>query len=274
MIESDCPLKNQLLLKSLASILIGATLVVLTSCSNETPTPSSNVTSASFALGEGVCTGDISESCTVYGATETACNNLTDIDCQWSNGACVPETNCNGYFDETNCATRATSISACIWGPRCNGDLSAVCTQLGTTAEECANITSTTCAWIDDTCSATSSCTELDRTQCLAVKASTAPIETCVWTEDPPASIPGTCVGDAYSGGEGQCIQRLTQEICETLELRDGSNRLLFTASNCAWNGTSCHVKSTVCTDQTNQNLCLYLTPPYYGYGECTWVLD
>lgn len=87
----------------------------------------------------------------------------------------------------------------------------------------------------------------------------------CTW------GLPNVCTGSSNQAGESQCVQRTDQSSCETVGLFDGNNNPLSTSPWCVWYNSSCHVKSTVCTDQATQTQCQNITQPYFNFGVCAW---
>lgn len=214
-----------------------------------------------------VCGGSIAEACRVYGVTETTCNELPKIDCQWIDNACIPETDCN-ELNEQDCYIANTPASSCTWGATCYGNLDSACRYYGATETLCVETyTGLHCRWTGSECFPATNCASLDQASCKSAALISGSITSCSWgvaTYDEK----GTCAGNPNDGGEGQCQMNLTKETCTDLA------RYIFAEPICEWIGSSCHVKSTVCTNQTNAMLCFSITPPSYWFGDCTWTPD
>ncbi|MCW1891747.1 MAG: hypothetical protein KIH65_000685 [Candidatus Uhrbacteria bacterium] len=88
----------------------------------------------------------------------------------------------------------------------------------------------------------------------------------CTWGPDP---MDGTCTGESTNLGETTCAQLSDESTCTHQGVLDGSGKQVLASSYCTWNGSACHIKSTVCSDLNNQIRCNMLTSN--GYGNCTW---
>lgn len=216
------------------------------------------------------CSGSIQEACRVYGTSESVCNTLSEIDCIWVDGACVAETDCPA-LDQAQCERAVTVAAFCVWDSVCSGNIWNACQAQGTSETVCEGLSHIDCRWMDGTCLPENNCGGLDEAGCNVAAVGTYPIVSCMWGT-PRAPESGMCSGASNQGGEQQCQTLLNQETCESSGFRDGNSWLLFSSSVCFWDGSVCHVKSTVCTDQTNAMLCYYLTPSSCGFGDCTWT--
>lgn len=218
------------------------------------------------------CTGSIASTCATRGLTAESCNALP-IACVWDDYAamCIPEVDCTGIVKRDECTAMQNATlpdsSFCTWDaqqlPSCIGSISIACLTHGKSEVECNALSPFDCQWVNDECVPETDCNQLDETACpLMSSTSLPPTATCSWR----LNTPGTCTGVGYFGGEGQCIQINNEESCNSFV----ADR--FHTSLCIWSESSCHVKSTACTDQSDDEyLCFNVSPHSYAFGECAW---